>query len=188
MHKLWARMAIILLLICGVASADEAQSNATPNGSSAQDPPMQTFTSAEGRFTIQFPGTPMQDSATASAGTLYKFSVSSDDNNIDYMVTYSDNPNFVNRAPQDILLGARDGAVKAVDGATLTSDAAIDLNGVPGRAFTTTDKDGGSYATHIFLVGNRLYQLLVASNKDHPAAQTEQFMNSFHITVGTDAK
>jgi len=169
MRKLWIQIAVALLFVAGVASADE--------------PPMQSFTSIEGRFTIQFPGTPKQDTEPISLGeggssTLYQFWVELEDNNISYMVMYNDYPtDYANGSPEDVLAATRDGATKDK---TVTGDVEISLNGAPGRAFTCKDKDW-NYVVHQFLKGKRLYQLIVVSNADHPATLTEQFMNSFRI-------
>lgn len=170
MHKLWMQAAVAGLLVAGVALADA--------------PPMQSFTSNEGRFTVQFPGTTKRDTAAvplqgSDASTLYEFWVELDDNSVSYMVMYNDYPEgYATGAPQDILATVRDGSLK---NKTLTSDEEISLNGVPGRAFVASDKDGWIYTVHQFLSGKRLYQLLVVCNKDHPATLTSQFMNSFRI-------
>ena len=72
----------------------------------------------------------------------------------------------------------RDGAVS---GKTLLTDEAINLNGVPGRAFTSRDKDGWLYDVHQFFVNKRLYQLIIVTNKDYTATYRDAFMNSFQI-------
>lgn len=169
MRNLCTQITVVLLLVVGVASADA--------------PPMQSFTSTEGRFTVQFPGTPKQQTEPLSLGgggssTLYQYWVEMDDSNISYMVMYNDYPaDYATGSPQDVLAATRDGATKDK---TVTSDVEISLSGVPGRAFTCKDKDW-SYVVHQFLKGKRLYQLIVVSNPDHPATMTEQFLNSFRI-------
>jgi hypothetical protein len=158
------------LLVAGVALADA--------------PAMQSFASSDGRFSVQFPGSPKQEKEAiplqgSDTSTLFEFYVELEDNNVSYMVMYNDYPEgYATGAPQDVLANVRDGSVK---NKTMTSDAEISLNGVPGRAFTATDSKGWSYSVHQFLSGKRLYQLIVVSNKDHPAPLTEQFMNSFRI-------
>jgi hypothetical protein len=170
MRKLWTQIVVVLLLFAGVASADA--------------PPMQTFTAADGRFSVLLPGTPKQESQTidlkgGGTTTLYQFWVELENNNVTYMVMYNDyTGDYANGAPQTTLATTRDGAV---NGKTLTSDVEINLNGVPGRAFTATDSTGYNYSVHQFLAGKRLYQLIVVGNKDHPATLTDQFMNSFRI-------
>jgi len=158
--------------------------SAPPDGAAQATATMQTFTSADGRFSVLLPGTPKQETQQVSlqgggASTLYEFSVDLENDNVTYMVMYNDYPaNYANEAPQTTLARTRDGAAKDK---TLTSDTAIDLNGVPGRAFTLTDKDGWLYSVHQFLNGKRLYQLIEVNSKDHPATLTDQFMNSFRM-------
>jgi hypothetical protein len=170
MRNLWTQIAVVLFLLAGATTAKSQQ--------------MQPYTSNDGRFTVQFPaGTIKQDTQPVTlqgsdSSTLYEFWVELEDNNVSYMVMYNDYPpNYANDSAANVLVRTRDGAVKDK---TLTSDTAINLNGVPGRAFTCSD-DKWNYSVHQFLKGKRLYQLIVVSGKDHPATLTDQFMNSFSI-------
>lgn len=146
---------------------------------------MQPYTSNEGRFSILFPGTPQEQTQQVAlpggaSVTLYQLLVSLDNGNTAYTVMYNDYPQAYteNAQPQTILMGARDGATK---GRTIIDDEVIDLNGVPGRAITATGTDGFNYEAHLYLDGQRLYQVVVVSSTGHPATLTEQFMNSFRI-------
>ncbi|MGH9599194.1 MAG: hypothetical protein ACRD27_04985 [Terracidiphilus sp.] len=204
MRKLLTRIAFALLFVAGAAASDAAQKPPTPpsptsaQATAAQNSPtqsappeqtqatatMQTFTSNDGRFSVLLPGSPTQKALSfplpsGAASNIYEFWVVLDNDNVTYIVMYNDYPpNYANDGAQNVLARTRDGAAK---GKTLTSDVAIDLNGVPGRAFTVTGKDGSLYSVHQFLNGKRLYQLIVVYNKDHPATLTDQFMNSFRI-------
>jgi hypothetical protein len=144
----------------------------------------QSFTSSEGRFTVFFPGgEPKQqtESVQLKSGDstkLFEFWTESDNSNVSYMVMYNDySPEYATGDPQVVLASTRDGMVK---GKTLVTDNAVSLNGVPGRAFTAKD-DHWNYSVRQYLKSKRLYQLIVVSNNDHPATQTDQFMNSFSI-------
>ncbi len=145
---------------------------------------MRTFISQEGRFSVMFPGSPQKKSQPivlqgGTSSTLWQFWVELQSGQITYMVMYNDYPpQVVSAGAQNVLAKVRDGAAK---GRTLTSDVTIELNGVPGRAYTLTDSNGWNYSIHQFLAGERLYQLIVVSNKTHPANLTDQFMNSFRI-------
>ena len=102
------------------------------------------------------------------------------------MVIYNDFPtDYANGSPQDLLESTRDGMVADK---ILTSDVPIDLYGVPGRSFTASDKQGWLYAVHQFFDGNRLYQMIVVDDSEHPAILTEQFMNSFRIVKDNEEK
>ena len=190
MGKLSTLVAVLLLL--SVARSG-AQDGAAPQQESKSAPPratvqatadMQPFTSAEGRFSVELPGAPQQAAKPLAlqgggASTLHQFWVDIDDDNITYMVIYNDYPtDYATAAPEELLQTMRDGVVRDKK---LTSDVPIDLYGTPGRAFTAIDKDGWQYAVHQFLDGSRLYQLIVVNSKGHPAATTEQFLNSFRI-------
>ncbi len=167
----------------GSASQAPTQPSAPPEATQATAA-MQTFTSADGRFSVLLPGTPKQQSQQialrgGASSTLYQFWVDLEDGSVTYMVMYNDYPsNYANDGAANVLARTRDGAA---NGKTLTSDVAINLNGVPGRAFTITDNDGWNYAVHQFFDGKRLYQLIVVFGKDHPATLTGQFMSSFRI-------
>jgi len=143
-----------------------------------------SFTSSEGRFAVQFPDATVKQSSQkvslkgGGSTTLHQFWVEMANDNVSYMVMYNDySSDYANADPQTVLDSTRDGAV---NGKTLLTDATINLNGVPGREFTA--KDGSwNYTVRQYLDGNRLYQLIVVSNPDHPATQTSDFFSSFKI-------
>jgi hypothetical protein len=190
MRKLSTLVAVLLLLsgtslIAQASPAPRQESKSAPPSATVQPTgDMQLFTSAEGRFSVDLPGAPQQAAKPLAlqgggASTLHQFWVDIDNDNITYMVIYNDYPaDYATAAPQELLQTMRDGVVRDKK---LTSDVPIDLYGTPGRAFTAIDKDGWQYAVHQFLDGSRLYQLIVVNSKGHPAATTEQFLNSFRI-------
>jgi len=145
---------------------------------------LQPYTSTDGRFTVSFPQAEVkQDTEQAKfkdggSTPLYEFWVEVDGGNVSYMVMYNDYPaDYANDGADAVLARTRNGAVGSK---TLLSDMAINLNGVPGREFTVKD-DKWNFTVRQFLSGKRLYQLIVVSNPDHPAAQTSDFLNSFKI-------
>jgi len=145
---------------------------------------MQPYTSTDGRFSVLFPGSPTQNAQPVALSdtesmTLHQFRF--DGNNLSYMVMYNDYPaKYVAGEPQSILESVRDGSTESLK-STLTSDGPIDLNGVPGRAFQLTDKDGITYVARDFLDGQRLYQVIVTVAAGSSATQAEDFLNSFRI-------
>lgn len=192
MRKLLTLSAVAVLLIAGVAagkppappSGAAAPKSPQISGALGSQPVLQPYTSAEGRFTVSFPGgSPKLDTETVNlkgggSSTLYEFWTELENNNVSYMLMYNDySPDYANGDPQTVLASTRDGAVA---NKTLLSDMAINLNGVPGREFTTKD-DTWNYTVRQFLSGKRLYQLIVVSKSDQPATQTSDFMNSFRI-------
>lgn len=193
MRKLSTLIVALPIMLAGAAANAQAAPAEQQGAPSAQPvvvpaPPavtgMLAFSSTEGRFSVELPGAPKTAAKPLTlqgggASTLHQFWVDLDSDNITYMVIYNDYPgDYASASPQELLQTMRDGIVR---NKVLTSDVPMELFGVPGRAFTAMDKDGWQYAVHQFLDGTRLYQLIVVNNKDHPAARTEQFMNSFRI-------
>jgi hypothetical protein len=165
----WA--AASMLLCPGLSAQDENQ--------------LRKFVSQEGRFSVLIPGTPQTDSQSVALSggsqstTLYQYWVELENDNVSYMVMYNDYPpGFVKDTPQTALTRTRDGAVK---GKTLLTDREINLNGVPGREFTAAGPDGYSYEVRQYLKDQRLYQLIVVTNKNFEAKVRTAFMNSFEI-------
>ena len=146
-----------------------------------QTPP---YTSADGRYSVQFPSTPTESSSQISLGTsgtttLYQALV--DQGSVSYLVAWCDYPaGYLESDPQTALAGFRDNIVKAEKG-TLSSDDAIDSNGVPGRAFAFTGQDGSTYAVHDFLSGQRLYQVVVTIGSGSTAPGADDFLSSFRV-------
>lgn len=166
-----------------------SQSDTTPSGTQGTETTntgtvTQPYTSADGRYSAQFPATPTESSSQISLGTsgsttLYQANV--DQGSVSYLVAWCDYPaGYLESDPQTALAGFRDSIVKAEKG-TLASDDAIDLNGVPGRAFTFTGQDGTAYSVHDFLSGQRLYQVVVSAGSGSTAAGADDFLNSFRI-------
>lgn len=170
MQKLYTGMAVIVMVLAGMVSAYGQQ--------------MQTYTSTDAGFTVRFPQAEVQTGNQklflkgGGTTTLYQYYVKVDNNNVAYMVMHFDYPeDYTNGDPQTALATVRDSAVGSKP---LLSDIAINLNGVPGREFTTKD-DKMNYTSRLYLRGKRLYQLIVFSNRDHPATQTSEFLDSFKI-------
>jgi hypothetical protein len=147
-------------------------------------PQLQPYVSSAGRFSVLFPGTPLQNSQQVNLSdgdsvTLYQFHL--EDGNSSYTVMYNDYPaQYIVGEPQSFLERIRDGTIGSMK-ATLTTDQPVDLNGVPGRAFKFTDSVGTTYAALDFLDGQRLYQIIVTVGTGTSAIPTEDFLKSFRI-------
>ncbi len=174
MRRILISIAALALLFTGAAAAAEPQ--------------LQQFVSQAGRFSVLMPGTPKPETQliTLKGGekvTLYQFSISLDNDNVTYMVMYNDwPPNYANGPAQTQLKASRDGSVASAGaGAKLLSDSVINLNGVPGRAFTVQNNDGYHFTARDYLMNHRLYQVLTVASKGHSAVNRDAFMNSFKI-------
>ena len=85
------------------------------------------------------------------------------------------------------LEGARDGAVAALNGATLTSSEPISQQGRPGLQFVADLRPSGTegtYVARIFLDGQTLYQVIyVGGSIDATSPEVVEFFDSFRFTV-----
>jgi hypothetical protein len=104
-----------------------------------------------------------------------------------WLVGYSDYPEATVKAsdPATMLAGARDGAVANANG-QLVSDVEVTLNGYPGREFSAAVTQNGQefvLRQRVYMVGNRLYQVLVLVPKgEEDSPEVEAFFQSFQLT------
>ncbi len=163
----------------------------TPTGASplgaAATGKWKLFTSTEGRFSVQLPGTPTasNDSTPTAVGKieLHLFTVTGDKGSA-WIANYSDYPAALTKLsnPNKILDGAMNGAVKGVSG-TLKSKKTITVNGFPGREFEASAQQGLSFSGRIVLAENRMYQLTAVSVPGTiPKSDVVKFFNSLTIT------
>jgi hypothetical protein len=108
------------------------------------------------------------------------FSANAENSKISYTVSYSDvAPDIVKALSPQGLMYKEEEFLNA--GSNVISEQNINLNGVPGHAWTDTVSDGISASNREFLAGNRLYTLMVVAQKGYTATHADQFMNSFRI-------
>ena len=179
-----AQIAVMCLLAGHGLAAEQAggRPDVAPQTAATQ---LQPYRSHLGRFRVDFPAGKPQHSVIAitlkggASSMLHQTWVKPAHGNAAYMVMYNDYPaDYVSQAAEDVLAAARSGAV---EGKTVLCDRPISLEGVPGRAFTATDRGGWHYVVRQFLAGQRLYQLIVVSDKAQPEADAEAFLGSFRI-------
>jgi hypothetical protein len=162
--------------------ATTAASATQPDTTAAAQP--QPYTSADGHFSVNFPASPTLGSQQVAlpgndSMTLYQFQF--EGGGVSYVVMYNDYPaKYAGAEPQSILANVRDGSLESTK-ATLVSDEVVDMNGVPGRKFQFTDKDGSTYFARDFLDGSRLYQVIVTVTAASSATSAGDFLDSFHI-------
>lgn len=141
------------------------------------------FVSEEGGFSVSMPGEPNEETQTVptEAGDIEVHMFSVESGGTAYLVGYSDYPpDLVEMVDSEVLLdSARDGAV---DDGTLVSEESITLDDYPGRSLTvdTSDEDIMVFA-RIFLVGNRLYQVVVSTGEDALTEDMSGFFDSFKL-------
>jgi hypothetical protein len=143
------------------------------------------FTSKEGRFKVQMPGTPRQKSEFAAGVDLRMFVV--EQTGGAYVVAYADLPILERETAQQTQIrldGARDGCIRNVNG-SLTNETRITLEGkFPGRDIKANlPEKKGLMRNKIFVVNQRFYQVLVIGPPEWTnSAEAKKFMESFALT------
>ncbi|MGF1458645.1 MAG: hypothetical protein ACFBSG_06410 [Leptolyngbyaceae cyanobacterium] len=152
-------------------------------------PTPETFSSETGQFSIATPEPfeETQQSVQTPVGPVEIHTFTAETGDSAYVVAYSDYPEEIvdQTDPQVLLNSSRDGAVGNLGG-TLISESELELEGHPGRALVIrADAEQGETATissHIYLVDNRLYQVLVVAPENSPEAGTSAaFLDSFDL-------
>jgi hypothetical protein len=148
------------------------------------------FSSTDGAFSVLMPGTPTEQTQTQDTDwgpiEVHMFTVEQGD--VAYLVGYNVFPAAVIQAvsPAQLLDSARDGQVETVKG-TLLSEEVITLDANPGRdlEIQVEGEDGtSSLRSRLFLVGDRLYQLVVAGPKGQStSSNTIKFLDSFELVA-----
>jgi hypothetical protein len=145
---------------------------------------MKPFTSAEGKFTAQMPGTPTEKTQMAAGITFKMYMVETRSGGM--VVGVADMPIGANESEamiQQRLDGARDGAVKNING-TLAGSSQITLAGkYPGRELTANlPENKGILKARIYLVGARMYQVMVLGNAAYVNSENAgKFFDSFSV-------
>lgn len=146
------------------------------------------FINEEGNFSVMSPFSLEESSQTVdtAAGPIEIHFFMADDGNSAFMVGYSDYPAEIVdiNDPNDMLDGAAEGATANING-TLVSQNNITLDGYPGRELAlegTFDNFNASAKARIYLVGNRLYQVLVISSEGNITTEDmDAFLQSFKL-------
>ena len=166
------------------SSAPTTAPSATPAASAPSSPTTGDWvvvTPDGGGFTVEMPGQATFQTQTAETALgpielhIATFTTASGA----YFATWSDYPAGSITDPAASLIGARDGAVRNING-TLVSDGPVSREGLEGHALTATVA-GGTYQAEIYLDGDRMIQLGIAS-ADGATVDPERFFSSFTLT------
>jgi hypothetical protein len=149
----------------------------------------QEFKSETGRFSIMTPVALQEETQPleTEAGKIMLHLFAAQEGFTGYFVSYCDYPpDFIKKKePEKMLEDARDGAVSNDQG-KLVSDTKISLAGHPGRE-VVIDARGphgpkGLIRGRLFMVGNRLYQIMVVAPQGRGDDQaTKGFLQSFKL-------
>jgi hypothetical protein len=147
--------------------------------------PFREFTSPDGKFRVEMPGTPTEGSVFAAGVFLTTYTLEERDGA--YGVAYIDVPIIGNLSSAQItqaLNGAREGMVRNVNG-KFTGESAIRLNGkYPGREVRAElpVKDG-LIKGRLYLVNRRVYMVMVTGLSSWVnSANAKRFLDSLEVT------
>ena len=154
----------------------------------------QQFSSKEGRFSILFPGLPVEETQSIGApGVNFNLHLNRLHTFAEYSVMYADYPESINDNNVDlansVLDNGLEGAVAEVNSKLLEVNK-ISLEGHPGRSYKERMADGGIMRGKTFLVGHRLFQIAITTPKEEGASAdtvrlyettAEKFLESFRL-------
>lgn len=159
-----------------------------PNNPQPPQQGWQEVNSAEGGFSVQFPGAPesKNDEVDTPAGKmkLNAFVLDNPDKKGGYAVMYTDLPAGPNYTDDAIAVKLFDGVVASFNkGGKVNSMIKTSLGAAVGRELLAEDKNGSKLKMRIYISGNRMYMVFVGWDKDGtmPADQGK-FFSSFSIT------
>jgi len=148
------------------------------------------FSTAVGGFSILMPGTPQEQkqSLDSEIGPIDYYTFSSEDRASAYVVGYADYPaDLIRQADPDAMLdGARDGAVSNVKG-KLVNEREMSLRDYPGKELEIEAPIGGvsqngTIITRLYLVDQRLYQLITVTPQGRDSSEdVQKFLDSFKL-------
>jgi TM2 domain-containing membrane protein YozV len=149
-----------------------------------------SFSSEEGGFSVLFPGTPNENSQSVqtAAGPIELTMFLFEDGTGAYLVGYSDYPDkIIASASSEQLL---DNAIRGGMGNTggiLVGQESIAIDGYPGKEISFRVPSsrqmpgGGKGMARYYLMGNRLYQVLIVTGADRDRKDFVRFLDSFRL-------
>jgi hypothetical protein len=139
---------------------------------------------AEEGFAVRMPGQPqvVRNKVTIPAGDVTTAAWTVQVEGVIYSVSIADYPEKVvaARPPEAFLEEGKNGLTNQLKG-TLKSEEALTINGIyPGKAYTVSS-DNGEVRARNYLVGPRLYTMLVLYNPSIGAPGADEFLGSLEL-------
>ena len=164
----------------------DSNTPAAPAGADANKPaqtPLQKLAAPEG-FNVMFPGAPQPQRGKVNipGGEVQTVAWTiSDPNGVLYSISTADYPEKVvaSNPTAAFLNEGKQGLVKQLKG-SVKAEEDVTLHGYPGKSFTVSS-DSGEVRARNFLVGPRLYTLLVLYNPSIGAPQADAFLTSLEL-------
>lgn len=182
---------LVWAVVC-VAQDGKPPSNKSPTETNPQA--WKEYSSAEGGFSILFPGTPGENTQLldAAPGVQFKLRIHSlKTPSVECSVMYADYPIPVGdpAVAKGVLDNGARGAVESVNSELLELKE-IALDGHPGRYLKERMPQGEIMRVKIILVGQRMYQIAITTPREEGAAAeavkqhdavADKFLNSFKL-------
>ena len=153
----------------------------------ATQPEWITFSSPEGRFSVQFPKepTPEVKDVDSVVGKLTMYTYAASSSTVTYMASFADYPSVPEADRQQPVLDAvRNGIAEKLE-AKIFEETKISISGNPGREFRMSKTSNGLdliYHWRAYLVGRRLYQVAAGYNKrDSQSRELPKYFDSFQL-------
>jgi hypothetical protein len=157
------------------------------------------YSSPQGQFTVMLPGTPTE--SDKSFDTPYGRAEAREyvlRTSAYYSIFYTIFPFDIERKPEVLnrfLNNTRDNSVTRINGKVLV-ETDISLDGHPGRMMKVATPDGTIIRSKKIAVGNRLYQIIVATPKELLApdsglfdeSRATKFLDSFKLAKPEDSR
>lgn len=160
---------------------------------SSKEAEWEIFSSLEGRFSVLFPGKPIEENRhrDVEGNILNMYGFLGREKGIEYGVAYIDYPATIvqEKGPEAILKDASEGGLETIRGkdrrVKLNRDN-ISIDGHPGIA-QAIETSFYKYQSQVFLVENRLYMVIVTSPKSRFSQEkAETFFDSFEVVNRSD--
>ena len=163
---------------------DHAEGRAERRNACQQNPTKGGYTSSDGNFSVSIPAAPSEQVQKSGSLTIHQFVATQDD--VAYIIIYVDYPAGMIKPGMEerVLNAARDGATGNSKG-RLLKERHIKLQGkYPGRELLVLTADGKTAVKdRIYLVGNRMYQVMVSGTQEKLATpEIKAYLDSFQLT------
>ncbi len=160
-----------------------APTGAQPAGPTGPTAQLNRVEAPEG-FVVRLPGEPqvVRNKVTIPAGDVTTAAWTSNVDGVIYSVSIADYPEKVvaARPPEAFLEEGKQGLVNQLKG-TLKNEEALTINGLyPGKSYAVAS-DNGEVRARNYLVGPRLYTLLVLFNPSIGAPGADEFLGSLEL-------
>ena len=146
----------------------------------------QTYTAPDGSFSIQLPGKPsieptkipLEGGGTADVNMI----TATPTDHTSYVFTYVEREKVGQQSPDQALAGARDGALRKVQG-TLLTQKTITVQGYPGLDVHARARGNSFVDLRFVVVGNRLFMIMAVATVegDREPKAIQRMLDSFKM-------